>query len=145
MARDGIVLGIHPVVVAVIAGLRELGDVELRLGIEVPFSNVAGFVADPFEQLGVGDLTVAEMSRVISGKVSPDAISVRSTTGENGGAGRGAHTAGRVALGELDALRGELVEVGCFDERVTVGRGVSPAHVIGDEDDEVGLGDFCRC
>ena len=80
VAGDGVVLGIHPVVVAMVAGLRELGDVELLLRIEMPFPDVTSLVARSLKKLGIGDFTRAKMSRVVSREVSPNAIPIRSAT-----------------------------------------------------------------
>ena len=99
VAGNGVVLRIHPVVEAVVTGLREPGDIKLGLGEEVPFSNVAGFVADALEEFGIGDFAGAQMGFVSSGEVTVDPVAIGGAAGEDGGAGRGADAAGGIALG----------------------------------------------
>ena len=67
-----------------------------------------------------------------------NAISVGSATSEDRGARRAAHGAGRVALGEADALFCEGVEVRRLDDRVALHAEIAPAEIVGEEDDEVG-------
>ena len=69
---------------------------------------------------------------------APDPIAIGRATGQDRGPGRGTHSAGRVALGEANPFRGELVEVGRVDDFIAVAAEVSPAHVIDEEDDDVG-------
>ena len=130
-------MGGEPPVVAVVVRLGLLGAVEVA--VEVPFPAVHRFVADGFEELGDGDLGGAEVGFISRREPAPDAISVWGAASENGGAGRGTDAAGGVGLGEADALGRELVEMGSFDARVAVAGKVSPAEVIGKEDNDVGL------
>ena len=84
MAGTGVIVRGEPVIVAVVAGLRVFGVVELRLGEEVPFADMAGFVAHGFEKLGIGDLAGAQVGGVVAGKVTPDAVAIRGAAGEDG-------------------------------------------------------------
>ena len=42
-------------------------------------------------------------------------------------------------MGEFDTLRGQFIEIGSLDKRMPIGSGVPPAHVVSDEDYEVGM------
>ena len=137
MAGAGVVVRGEPVVITVVTRLRVIRVVELRFCQEMPFANVARFVTRAFEKLGIRDLARAQVSGVIAREVTPNAVAVRGAAGEDGGAGRRADTAGRVALIEFHALGGQLVEVRRLNERMAVGARISPAHVVRENDDNV--------
>ncbi len=89
---------------------------------EVPLAHHAGLVACRLEELGYGDLAVAE------------AIAVNPA--EEGGPG-GPAAGGVVELGEAETVFGQLVEVRGVDfaaEATEVGE----SHVVGQDDDDVG-------
>ena len=127
---------------AMVVGLRLILAVEFA--VEVPFADVTGCVALLLEQLGQGDLGFPQVDPVPAGNPSPDPVSIRGAPGQDGGAGRGTYGAGRVALSKLGPLFGEAVEVGGLDDGVPVAGEVTPAQVVGQEDDEVRLG-FLLC
>ena len=69
---------------------------------------------------------------------TPDTVAVRCPASKDGGTGRRTYPAGGVALRETHPLLGELVEIGCLDDRMPVTGEVSPAQVVGQEYDKVG-------
>ena len=54
------------------------------------------------------------------------------------GAGRRADRAGRIRVGKAHALAGEAVDVGRFVEGTAVADKVLPAHVVDEDEDDVG-------
>lgn len=122
---------------------------------EMPFAEVGGFVAVGFEDFSEGGVVWLEalgpvgdedrcVGDVLAGDEVGDVGSTGVLSGHHGGACGGADGAGGVGVGELDALRGERVDVGCLVEVGAEGASVGPAPVVDEEDDEVlflGLGE----
>lgn len=100
---------------------------------------MAGVVSGLFEELWISDFTFAEVRWARAGEVTPDAVSIRGPSGQNCRARRGADSAGRVALHQLNPLGSQPVHIGCLNEVVPVGGGVPPTHVIYQKNDNVGL------
>lgn len=82
---------------------------------------------------------------MVARKVTPDTVAIRSPSGEDGRSRGRTHPARRVALSELHSLRRELVEVRSLDQRVAIGRRVTPSHVVSEEDDDVGTFGLLLC
>ena len=98
------------------------GAVLGRISAEVPLAHHTGLVAGRLEELGDGDLAVAE------------AIAVYAT--KKRGPGRPA-TGGVVELGKAKAVGRKSIEVGRFNF-TTEAAEVGKAHVIGHDQDDVG-------
>ena len=69
-----------------------------------------------------------------------DAQANRVLAGHNAGAGRGADRTGGVGLGEAGAGLRQPVDVGRFVELAAVAAEVTPAEIVGQEEDDVGWG-----
>lgn len=121
-----------------IIGLGLLVAVEVT--VEMPFPAVHRFVASGAEELGRGDFGRAKVGHVSNRKPTPDAITIGSAAGQNGGTGGRANSTRRVSLREANPFGRELIEVRCLDARVAVTSEIPPPQVIGEEDDDVGFG-----
>ena len=140
VAGAGVVLSAHPMIESMFAWMREFRIAELLPREQMPLPDVTCFVADVFQQLRKGDLTGAQVGLVISRQVTIDAVSIGRPSSQNRGPGWRADTAGGIALRELHALRCQAIKVGRLNQVVSVGGGVAPAHVVGDEHHKVGMG-----
>ena len=101
----------------------------------MPFAEVTGGVAGFLQGLGEGFFLEAEGIAV-----GEDAGAVVGAAGEDGGAGGGADGVACVEAVEAEAVGGHGVEVGGFEEGVIAVAGLTPAHVIGHDEDDVGAG-----
>ncbi len=117
-------------------GVRgEDGRAGAFVAVEVPFAEVTGAVADFLQGLSEGFFLEAE-----GVAVGEDTGAVVGAAGEDGGAGGGADGVAGVEAVEAEAVGGHGVEVGGFEEGVLVVAGLTPAHVIGHDEDDVGAG-----
>lgn len=116
--------------------IHETGFVALLADGEVVFSDVSGEISGLAKLGGVGFLP--SFGRHGGAGVEVDPVASFVLAGEVAGARRGADGAGDGGIIEDDGLGGELVEVGSFDESVSVnGEGIL-ALVIGEDEDDVG-------
>ena len=76
---------------------------------------------------------------MVTGEMTPNAVAIGGSSGEDGGAGRGANAVGGVTLGEFHTLCSELVEVGGGDDLGAVGAEVAVADIVAVDDDDVGF------
>ena len=106
--------------------------------IEVPLSHVAGGITLGAEELGEGDFARAQVHLAALGDPREHAVPVRGAAGEDGRAGGTADGTRGVALSEPGSLPRERVEVGGLDHRMAVDAEISPAEIVGEEDDDVG-------
>ena len=109
-----IVLRGHPMIEAVPVRLRLFLAVELS--VQMPFSNMAGFVSFAFEKFGECDFRFPQVNLMVGGDPPPNAIAVRGATRKDGRPGRRTDRAGRITLGEFGSLLGELIQVGGLDD-----------------------------
>lgn len=105
------------------------------LGAVVPFAEGGGGVAGGAEDLGDGFFVGVEAFAAGSGVV--DAAAWVVAAGEEFGAGGGADGLD-VEVFELGPLLGESVEGGCIEILATVEGEISPALVVGEDDEDVG-------
>ena len=98
------------VLVAVIVRLGLLIRVELT--VQMPFARVTSLKALLLQKGRNRDLAGPKMILRTARNPPPNAISVRSPAGQDGGPGGGADAARRVALSEPNSLAGETVQVG---------------------------------
>lgn len=110
------------------------------VAVEVPLAEVTGGVAGFLKGLGDGFFLEAEGIAV-----GEDASTVIGTAGEDGGTGRRADGVAGVESVEAEAVGGHGVEVGGFEEGMIAIAGLTPAHVIGHDEDDVGAGGFGGC
>ena len=115
-----------------------LGRAHGRFGAKVPFANDAGGVAGGFEALGDGRFGQRHSLRAGGIELVSEAVLVAAR--EQGGARRRAIRPGHVAAGEADARRGEGVEVRRGDVLAAMKAHVRVAHVIADDEEDVGFG-----
>ena len=70
----------------------------------MPLADMAGFVTNFFENLGVSDFAGSQVGFVTAGEVAPNSISIGRASGEDCRARRGTDSCRRITLGELNAL-----------------------------------------
>ncbi len=128
----------------VVYALAAEGDPAVEAGAgrgvvaHVPFAEVAGFVAARVEEFGEGFEFVADGG---TGEgVADDAMGLDVLAGEETASAGGAEGGGDEGVRELGAFAGDAVDVWCFEEGVAgVAEGV-PAHVVDEDEDEIGFG-----
>ena len=121
--------------------LESLGEGEKGLLItKVPLAEAAGGVALFLQHLGDGDFVRVESS-VLAGENdgSVHANAMRIAAGEQGRARGGAGSVGNVKLPQRISLRRHPIEVGCLVHRIPERTDVAVAHVVDEDDDDVGL------
>ena len=127
-------------------------------GAEVPLADAGRGVACGFEGLGhirdvgrelQGPVRHAQFGEgaLVSGDPVGDMQPRRVLSGHDACARGRTDRAGRIGVGEAHALRGEAVDVRRLVVRAAEAAEVSPAHVVGENEDDVGFGDGfgCRC
>ncbi len=109
---------------------------------QAPLAIHAGGVAGGFEDLGQHGHFLAERQGVFiaiaTGKAMTGVLA-----GHQGVARWGADGIRRVMIGELDALRGETIDVGCLEFLLPKARQITVAEVISEDVDDIG-GRACR-
>ncbi|MCX6605462.1 MAG: hypothetical protein NTV52_17960 [Acidobacteria bacterium] len=112
----------------------ELGGSEGELA---PFADGGGDVAGLLEDgWGHGlDGWLHETSGVLVGGTGTEGVAA----GENEGAG-GAAEGGGIGVGVAGAAAGELIDVGCFEVVRAVAAYAIDAEIVGEDEDDVGLG-----
>ncbi len=109
-----------------------------RLVAEMPFANHRGGVAAWFQHLGNGVLFGGETAGRIRTQrpqhIHPHGVAA----GEQGGARRAADRLRDEKVGEAHAFGGEAIHVGGDTGRSAEAGGVGVAHVVHEDDDEIG-------
>ena len=117
----------------------------------MPLADARGRVAGGFELFGQGDLLegqellpVRDLEFRLRAVMASDPVREMQAggifAGQQGGAGGGAYRAGRVAVGEADAILGQLVDVGRLVESAAVAGQVGLSHVVYENDDDIWRG-----
>ncbi len=113
---------------------------------DMPFAGHGGEVTGGFEDFCDGDAGVIETARITGGALVlghvADSGLMGVKAGEEGGAS-GATAGGIVELGEAKTASGEGVEVGGGDFGAVTAE-ISEAHVVNEDDDDVGFVGCCR-
>lgn len=124
------------------------GVVDVALSAHVPFTEVSGGVAAFLEGAGEGGGLGVEplghaalLVEFAVGEVGGDAPALWVVSGGDGDAGGGADGGVDVELFEAEAFFGEAVDVFGFGVFVAEAGEVAPAHVVDEDEDDVGL---CR-
>lgn len=118
-------------------------------GSQTPFSESAGGVSGFFEDFGngqgfIGDGPLAgELATILGISVASDFGVSQMLSGHQDAAGRGTDGGPGVVVGEADSLLGQLINVGRFDFLLSVGTQFAISEVIGEDEDDVGLGLGC--
>ena len=111
----------------------------VELSIQMPFSNMAGFVSFALEKFGECDFRFPQVNLMVGGDPPPNAIPVRGATRKDGRPGGRTNGAGRITLGEFGSLLCEFIQVGGLDDGVTVASQVTPAQIVTQENYEIRL------
>ena len=104
---------------------------------EVPLADHPGRVAGVAQGLGERALVEEHSVAPIERNAKLHAVLPGIAAGEEGGAGRRTYRM-NVELRELDSLVGDAVHVGSGHLRTAVETGLPPAHVVGEEYQDVG-------
>ena len=107
----------------------------------MPLTDAGGRIAGGFELFGEGDLFEGQellpigdlelgLRAVVAGDPVGDVESGWVFAGQESGAGGGTDRAGRITVGEADAVLGELVDMRRLVELAAVAGEVGLAHVI---------------
>ena len=122
------------------------GFIDIALAAHVPFSEVSGRVSGLLELAGEGGgLWIEPLGHAAFFVILPvvevggDSVSVGILSGCQGDAGGGTDGGVDVEVGELDALRCELIDMLGVYLSTKAGE-VGVAHVIDEDDDDVGFG-----
>ena len=135
---------------AVLLGIVSLVAL-LECRSEVPLADARGRVAGGFELFGQGDLLegqellpIGDLQFGLGAAVAGDPVREVQAggifAGQQGGPGGGADRAGRVAVGEADAILGQLVDVRRLVELASIAGEIGLSHVVDQDYDDVGRG-----
>ncbi len=102
---------------------------------ESPFANGASAIARALQNLGHGHILRLQGNVGIAA----DARVAGVFAGHQRGARGRANGAAGITTGEAHALRGELVNIGCFDSLLAIAAKITVAQVIGQDEDDGGF------
>ena len=111
---------------------------ELFVVAEVPLAEDGGGVAARFAEFAECGYAVVDAMLRSRVERAEDADAFGVAAGHEGGARGGAHGSGRVEIGEDATFLGHLVEVRRFVRGGTEGADVGVAHVVDEDDNDVG-------
>ncbi len=119
---------------SVLVVLREGGS-GFAEGSEVPFSEVAGCVAERFAHFGYGDFLRGQ----IADTCGKDAVAEIMTACQAGASRWRAHRAGGEEACKTYAVCGHSVEVRRFDDFIAVETRIPISHIIGHNENDIGF------
>ena len=125
---------------------------QVPVAAQVPFADVPRLIATLVESAGqrvllrrqlleirhIDELTTRWVGAPMHVDPVGDADGGWVLAGEDAGAGRRTDRAGRVRVGKAHALAGEAVDVGRFVEGTAVADEILPAHIVDEDEDDVG-------
>ena len=129
----------QPMVVAVVAGVRPVARTVREVVAEVPLPHVGGGVPARLEEFGHGGFLHSQVHVLGGGHPAVHSRPHGEASRLQGGPRGRAYGAGGVEVAELEALRGQFVEVGRLVLGAAVATEVTRTKVVGEQEHDVGL------